>query len=83
MKATDACKIIGYALEDASAKGQIQVFADLGENAAGQVAKLQARVQELEQQNAALEARLAAIERAVQVQMQPAENHNAAVLAAR
>ena len=34
MKATQACKIIGYALEDADQEGTIQVFANHGEVAA-------------------------------------------------
>jgi hypothetical protein len=44
MKATSACKIIGYALEDANAEGKIQVFADLGDNASAEVATLRAEV---------------------------------------
>lgn len=76
MKATAACKTIGYALEDARADGTIQVFAHTGENAAPQVAQLQNRVQELEQQNAALAARLAALERALQVKGQPTGDTN-------
>lgn len=62
MKATGACKVIGYALEDATTDGTIQVFANLGDNSAAQV-------QELQQENAALkqmlmkfEARLAVLE---------------------
>jgi hypothetical protein len=69
MKATGACKTIGYALEDADEDGTIQVFAHLSENAASGVADLQAQMQQkderigaLEQQNASLESRLAAIE---------------------
>jgi hypothetical protein len=40
MKATSACKIIGYALEDA-----IQVFVQHGETAASEVAALRAQVE--------------------------------------
>lgn len=47
MKATGACKIIGYALEDAKADGTIQVFAHLSETAASQVTALQAQVDTL------------------------------------
>jgi hypothetical protein len=56
MKATGACRIIGYALEDSEREGVIQVFASLGEYPGTDVQKLQARIQ-------ALEARLAALER--------------------
>ena len=36
-KAVQACRIIGYALEDADREGTIQVFAHLGEHAAPEV----------------------------------------------
>jgi hypothetical protein len=69
MKATGACKTIGYALEDADEDGMIQVFANTGESMAGEVAALRAEMGEkdqeiaaLRQQNASFEARLAAIE---------------------
>lgn len=72
MKATDACKIIGYALEDATTEGQIQVLANAGENAASEVAELDVQMQEkdvqiaeLKQQNAALEKRLSNLEQLV------------------
>ena len=65
MKATQACKIIGYALEDAEQDGTIQVFAHLSENATGEVQSLRTQVQQLKEQNAALEARLNAIEQAL------------------
>jgi hypothetical protein len=58
MKATQACKIIGYALEDADHDGTIQVFADHGEHAAPEVVALRAQVQDLRQANAVLAARL-------------------------
>jgi hypothetical protein len=63
MKATSACKTIGYALEDADHEGTIQVFAQHGENAAPEVAALRAQVDDLKKQNNALAARLDAIER--------------------
>lgn len=63
MKATGACKIIGYALEDATEDGTIQVFAHLSENAAPGVAVLRAEMEALKQQNAALAARLDALEK--------------------
>lgn len=56
MKATQACKVVGYALEDADQEGTIQVFANHGESAAPEVAALR-------EANAALNARLQAIER--------------------
>ena len=72
MKATQACKIIGYALEDADQEGTIQVFANHGENAASEVASLRTQVQELKQtvadlkqENAALDARLTTLEQAM------------------
>jgi hypothetical protein len=65
MKATGACKIIGYALEDSKDGGMIQVFAHLSETAAPKVAALQTQIEALKAQNAALEARLAALEAAV------------------
>ncbi len=71
MKATQACKIIGYALEDADHEGTIQVFANHGENAAPEVVVLRTQAQELKQtvadlkqENAALDARLTALEHA-------------------
>jgi hypothetical protein len=66
MKATQACKIIGYALEDADHEGTIQVFAHLSENAAPEVAALRDQVKQLKEQNAALDARLTALEKAMQ-----------------
>jgi hypothetical protein len=72
MKATQACKIIGYALEDAVQEGTVQVFANHGENAAPEVAALRAQVQTQAEQLAAqqmqldaLNARLTALEQAV------------------
>jgi hypothetical protein len=62
MKATQACKIIGYALEDADHEGQIQVFANHGESTAPAVTSLQAQVKELQDQNVSLDARLTALE---------------------
>jgi len=56
MKATGACRIIGYALENSERGGVIQVFASLGEYTGTDVQKLQARIQ-------TLEARLAELER--------------------
>lgn len=75
MKATGACKIIGYALEDANREGKIQVFANSREYAAPQVKALQAQVEELRseretevealmRENAAIKARLEMLERA-------------------
>ena len=74
MKATGACKTIGYALQDANTTGTIQVFAAQGETTAPAVTKLQARVQTLrtevqalKRQNATLSARMAAIEQTLRV----------------
>ena len=65
MKAIGACRSIGYALEDADKEGTIQVFAHLTDNAAAPVVSLQAELQKVKQQNAELQARLAAIEQAL------------------
>ncbi|HEY2987633.1 MAG TPA: hypothetical protein VGL11_07895 [Candidatus Binatia bacterium] len=54
MKATQACKIVGYALEDADKEGKIQVFAHLSEYTAPQVAKLQTQIEQLRQENTEL-----------------------------
>jgi hypothetical protein len=67
MKATGACKTIGYALQDATTSGTIQVFAAQGETTAPAVTKLQAQVRELKRQNASLSARIAAIEQTLRV----------------
>src|SRR5712692_1274159 len=53
MKATQACKIIGYALEDAEQEGIIQVFANHGEHAAPEVTALRVQVQAQAEQLAA------------------------------
>jgi hypothetical protein len=50
MKATSACKIVGYALEDTNKEGTIQVFAHHGEYTAPEVTALRAQVQGLKQQ---------------------------------
>jgi hypothetical protein len=70
MKATQACKIIGYALEDADHEGQIQVFANHGESPAPAVTVLQAQVKELNDQNTSLDACLTALEKAMRGQTQ-------------
>src|SRR5262249_8053690 len=54
MKATGACRIIGYALEDANTEGTIQVFAHLSENSAPEVATLRGQVDTLKQENETL-----------------------------
>ncbi|MBI1816623.1 MAG: hypothetical protein HYR72_16725 [Deltaproteobacteria bacterium] len=61
MKAISACKIIGYALEDADREGTIQVFAQQSESAAPEVAALRSQVRALRQENAVLAARLEAM----------------------
>jgi hypothetical protein len=77
MKATQACKIVGYALEDANKEGTIQVFAHLTDYAAPAVAALQAQVRQLLREKSAqmaalktrgatLGARVSALEQAVQ-----------------
>lgn len=71
MKATNACKIIGYALDDANTEGTVQVFAKTGENSAPEVATLRAQITELKQQNAALEQRLARLEQWMSTQSDP------------
>lgn len=62
MKATGACKIIGYALEDANKDGTIQVFANFGDNAAVQVAELQKENDALKERLSVMDARLATLE---------------------
>jgi uncharacterized small protein (DUF1192 family) len=62
MKATGACKIIGYALEDASTEGTIQVFANVGESSASAVTELSGKVDMLTQENETLKAELAALD---------------------
>lgn len=54
MKATGACKVIGYALQDATQDGTIQVFSHLTENALPEVASLRGEVDALKEANRAL-----------------------------
>jgi hypothetical protein len=61
MKATDACKVVGYALEDADAEGTVQVFAHLTESAGPAVAGLRSEVQRLRDANSALATRMEAL----------------------
>lgn len=56
MRATGACRIVGYALENADVPGVVQVFANLGDHPGGDLQALQQQVQ-------ALQARLQALER--------------------
>jgi hypothetical protein len=42
MKAVQACRIIGYALEDADRDGTLRIFAHLGEHTAPEVQALRA-----------------------------------------
>ncbi len=83
MKATQACKVIGYALEDAEQDGAIQVFAHLSENAATEVQALRAEVQTLKQQNATLQQQNATMDARVAAIEQTLKNGNAPTLAAR
>jgi hypothetical protein len=62
MKSTGACRVIGYALEDASTDGTIQVFADLGDDSASEVTRLRAQVDEMSTENQELRERLSRIE---------------------
>jgi hypothetical protein len=68
MKASGACKIIGYALEDANHEGKIQVFAHLTENSTPQIVGLQARMSRLRHDNLALHKQNAALQAQVQKQ---------------
>ena len=61
MKATQACKIIGYALADASAEGTIQVFANHGENSAPEVMALRTQVKSQAEQIAVQQKQLDAL----------------------
>ena len=93
MKAKQACNIIGHALEDADRDATIQVFAHLSENAAPEVAGLRAQVQAkdaqltaqqqqintLQQHNVALDARLTALEQAMQVKSAPVASNSGGV----
>lgn len=83
MKATDACKIIGYALEDANADGTIQVFANFGDNAAAQVNKLQQENNALKQLLLQFETRLAVLEDATPNNGVAAQSNTAAQAAMR
>jgi hypothetical protein len=58
MKANQACRIVGYALEDASREGPIRVFANLGDHAAPEVRLLRERVETLARDSAAMRAEL-------------------------
>jgi len=55
MRATDACRIVGYALEDAERDGVIQVLASLGEYPGASVTALETRLRNLEARLAAME----------------------------
>jgi hypothetical protein len=69
MKSIKACKIIGYALEDADEEGKIQVFSNLSEYSAPVVAELQSQIENLKKEKSTeveeLKARLAALEQIV------------------
>lgn len=73
MKATEACKIIGYALEDAAQEGTIQVFANHGETAVAEVAALRVQVQELQQVAAGWKQDKATASKAQQMQIDSLE----------
>ena len=69
MKSTKACKIIGYALEDADEEGNIQVFAHLSDYSAPLVAELKLQIERMQKERnnevEMLKARLTALEQAV------------------
>jgi hypothetical protein len=65
MKSTGACRIIGYALEDADQDGTIQVFAHLSESTKSVAAPLQTDVAALRRENADLQTRLDRLEQAL------------------
>jgi len=44
MRATQACRIIGYALEEANEEGVIQVFANTSEHTVSEIARLRAEL---------------------------------------
>jgi len=64
MKATNACKIIGYALEDADQEGKIQVFSNLSEYYAPVVKQLRSQVETQQTVIDKLEKRLEQLENA-------------------
>ncbi len=63
MKATNACKIIGYALEDADQEGKIQVFSHLTEYSAPVVEQLRSQVETQQTVIDKLEKRLEQLEK--------------------
>jgi hypothetical protein len=69
MKATGACRIIGYALEDARAKGTIQVFANTGETAVGQVASMQTQIEKQAAEIAKLKEQVEALQKSQAAQL--------------
>lgn len=71
MKATGACKIIGYALEDANVDGTVQVFSHLSENSASQVAALKQENETLREMLARMDARIKALEQTSPVAFNP------------
>jgi len=83
MKATQACKIIGYALEDADHEGTIQVFAHHGETAAPEVVALRAQVQLQAEQISAQQKQLDALSTRLTALEQSAKSGGASTLASR
>jgi hypothetical protein len=83
MKATQACKIIGYALEDAEQEGIIQVFANHGENAAPEVAALRTQVETQAEQIAAQQKQIDALVTKLTALEQSAKSGGASTPASR
>jgi hypothetical protein len=81
MKATEACKVIGYALEDAAADGTVKVYADLNESAAPVVESLRSEVARLRDANAVLASRMEALSERLVALEQPAGGRPAQVAA--
>jgi hypothetical protein len=78
-RALDACRIVGYALEDADRDGVIQAFAHLGEHAAPAVRALREEVRALARGNEALRAELRELRAELQALRQALARRDAAV----
>jgi hypothetical protein len=69
MKATGACRIIGYALQDADGEGKIQVYANTGETSIGEVATLREQVKQQDSRIATLEQEIETLQQSQAAQL--------------